>query len=97
MSPEEIADAPQQTVQRHRRVPHRRSNTDLMVMRREARTSRGRRTSPASTARLGLGYWEPRVEGCQLEALKPEEVSEDCPPGIFHQLLGGRGRAGNAL
>ena len=25
---------------------------------------------------LGLGYWEPRAEGCQEEALKPEDVSK---------------------
>jgi ferredoxin--NADP+ reductase len=25
---------------------------------------------------LGLGYWEPRVEGCQLEELKPEDLTK---------------------
>jgi len=30
---------------------------------------------PGQYCTLGLGYWEPRVEGCQEETLKPEEVS----------------------
>ena len=31
---------------------------------------------PGQYCTLGLGYWEPRVAGCQEETLKPEEVSK---------------------
>jgi ferredoxin--NADP+ reductase len=31
---------------------------------------------PGQYGTLGLGYWEPRVEGCQVESLKPEEVTK---------------------
>src|SRR5947208_15419486 len=30
---------------------------------------------PGKYCALGLGYWEPRVEGCQEEVLKPEDLS----------------------
>ena len=31
---------------------------------------------PGQYCALGLGYWEPRVEGCQAECLKPEDLTK---------------------
>src|SRR3954447_26760496 len=73
MSPEEIAEA------RARRynatvVSLRKANSDLMVVRVKPDFPRPPH-QPGQYCSLGLGYWEPRVEGCQEETLKPEETS----------------------
>lgn len=74
MSPEEIAEA------RARRynatvVARRRIHSDLMVLRVKPDFVRPHHT-PGQYCTLGLGYWEPRVEACQTESLKPEEISK---------------------
>src|SRR4029078_12276372 len=50
-------------------------HSDLMVMRVKPDFPRPPH-QPGQYCTLGLGYWEPRVEGCQIEALKPEETSK---------------------
>jgi len=74
MSPEEIIDA------RARRynatvVSLAKANSDLMIVRVRPDFPRPPH-HPGQYCTLGLGYWEPRVEGCQKESLKPEEVSK---------------------
>jgi ferredoxin--NADP+ reductase len=74
MSPEEIAEA------RARRynatvVSLRKPNSDLMIMRVKPDFARPPH-QPGQYCTLGLGYWERRVEGCQTENLKPDEVSK---------------------
>jgi ferredoxin/flavodoxin---NADP+ reductase len=74
MSPEEIAAA------RERRynatiVSLRKANSDLMVVRVRPDFPRPPH-QPGQYCTLGLGYWEPRVEGCQVETLKPDEVAK---------------------
>jgi ferredoxin--NADP+ reductase len=73
MSPEEIAEA------RARRynatvLSITKANSDLLIMRVQTDYPRPPHL-PGQYCTLGLGYWEPRVEGCQIEQLKPEEVS----------------------
>jgi ferredoxin--NADP+ reductase len=48
-------------------------NTDLVVMRIKPDFLRPEHR-PGQYCTLGLGNWEPRVEGCQQESLKPEEL-----------------------
>jgi ferredoxin--NADP+ reductase len=72
MSPEEIAEL------RARRyngtVVYRKDiNPDLMVIRVRPDFPRPPH-QPGQYGTLGLGYWEPRVEGCQEEHLRPEEL-----------------------
>jgi ferredoxin/flavodoxin---NADP+ reductase len=99
MSPEEIADA------RARRynatvVSLRKANSDLMIVRVRPDFPRPAH-QPGQYCTLGLGYWEPRVEGCQQENLEPEAVSkvvrraysiscsvEGDAPGTLHDLDG---------
>lgn len=50
-------------------------NPDLMIMRVLPDFPRPEH-DPGQYCTLGLGYWEPRVEGCQEENLKPEELSK---------------------
>jgi ferredoxin--NADP+ reductase len=73
MSPEEIAAA------RARRyngtiIYLKKIHSDLMVMRVKPDFPRPHHV-PGQYGTLGLGYWEPRVEGCQPETLTPDEVS----------------------
>jgi ferredoxin--NADP+ reductase len=50
-------------------------HTDLMILR--VRPDFPRPPYEAGQyGTLGLGYWEPRVEGCQPENLKPEEITK---------------------
>jgi ferredoxin--NADP+ reductase len=49
-------------------------HSDLMVMRVRPDFPRPPHL-PGQYVALGLGYWEPRVEGCQAETLKPEELT----------------------
>ena len=73
MSPDEIAQLRQQryngTV-----VYQKKLHSDLMLLRLKPDFPRPNHL-PGQYCALGLGYWEPRVEGCQAESLKPEEVS----------------------
>lgn len=73
MTPEDIADLRQKryngTV-----VYLNKSHSDLMVIRVKPDFPRPPH-QPGQYCSLGLGYWEPRVEGCQVEALKPEELN----------------------
>lgn len=48
---------------------------DLMVMRVRPDFPRPAYL-PGQYCALGLGYWEPRVEGCQVENLKPEDLTK---------------------
>jgi ferredoxin--NADP+ reductase len=72
MTPEEIADLRQKryngTV-----VYLKKTHSDLMVMRVRPDFPRPHH-QPGQYCSLGLGYWEPRVEGCQEEALKPDDL-----------------------
>src|SRR5262245_1580318 len=73
MTPEEVAEL------RARRyngtiVYLRKIHSDLMVMRVKPDFPR-QEHEPGQYCTLGLGYWEPRVEGCQLETLRPEELT----------------------
>lgn len=49
-----------------------RIHSDLMILRVKPDFPRPPHT-PGQYCSLGLGYWEPRVEGCQTETLKPED------------------------
>lgn len=74
MSPEEIEEL------RARRyngtVIHlEKIHTDLMILRVKPDFTRHDH-QPGQYCTLGLGYWEPRAEGCQTEALKPDEESK---------------------
>ncbi len=73
MTPEEIAELRQKryngTV-----VSIKKVHSDLMTLRIKPDFPRPLH-QPGQYCSLGLGYWEPRVEGCQQEVLKPEEVS----------------------
>ena len=69
MTSEEIADL------RTRRyngtvVNLQKVHSDLMVIRVEPDFPRPPH-KPGQYCSLGLGYWEPRAEGCQAEALTP--------------------------
>ena len=71
MTPEEIADL------RARRyngtVVHlERVHSDLMILRVKTDCPRPPH-KPGQYCSLGLGYWEPRADGCQAEALLPDE------------------------
>src|SRR6186997_2094803 len=73
MTPEEIAD--------HRAKRYngtvvylQKIHSDLMLIRIKPDFPRPPH-QPGQYCSLGLGYWEPRVEGCQTETLKPEELS----------------------
>lgn len=73
MTPEEIAEL------RDKRyngtvVYLRKLHSDLMVMRVKPDFPRPAH-QPGQYCALGLGNWEPRVEGCQEECLKPEELT----------------------
>jgi ferredoxin--NADP+ reductase len=50
-------------------------NPDLMVVRVRPDFPRPPHR-PGQYCTLGLGYWEPRVEGCQLETLAPGDVTK---------------------
>ena len=71
MTPEEIAEL------RHRRyngtvVSLKKTHSDLMVIRVKPDFPRPPH-KPGQYCSLGLGYWEPRAEGCQVETLPPED------------------------
>jgi len=53
----------------------KRIHADLMVIRIKPDFARPPH-SPGQYTTLGLGNWEPRVDGCQAEALKPEDLSK---------------------
>jgi ferredoxin--NADP+ reductase len=74
MTAEEIADL------RNRRynatvVSLKLLNPDLMVVRVKPDFARPAH-HPGQYCTLGLGYWEPRVEGCQVESLHPGEETK---------------------
>ncbi len=50
-------------------------HTDLMVLRVKPDFHRHDH-KPGQYCTLGLGYWEPRVEGCQAETLKPDDLTK---------------------
>ena len=72
MTPEEVAELRQRryngTV-----VYLRKTHSDLMVLRVKPDFPRPPH-KPGQYCSLGLGYWEPRVEGCQEETLPPEDL-----------------------
>jgi len=74
MTSDEIADLRKQryngTV-----VDLKKSHSDLLVMRLKPDFPRPVHL-PGQYCALGLGYWEPRVEGCQDETLKPEDLTK---------------------
>lgn len=74
MSPDEIAELRARryngTVEYLQKL-----HSDLMVMRVRPDFLRPAH-DPGQYCTLGLGYWEPRVEGCQVETLKPEELTK---------------------
>jgi ferredoxin--NADP+ reductase len=73
MTPEEIADLRDKRY--NATVVHlRKLHSDLMVMRVKPDFPRPAH-QPGQYCALGLGNWEPRVEGCQEECLKPDELS----------------------
>ncbi len=74
MTPEEVAEL------RSRRyngtvVYLQKIHSDLLVMRVKPDFARPEHQA-GQYCTLGLGFWESRVEGCQQEALKPEEMSK---------------------
>lgn len=74
MTPEEIAEL------RARRyngtvVYLKKVHSDLMVLRVKPDFPRPPH-KPGQYCSLGLGYWEPRVEGCQVETLPQEDLSK---------------------
>jgi ferredoxin--NADP+ reductase len=56
-------------------VSVRKVHSDLMILRVKPDFPRPPH-QPGQYCSLGLGYWEPRVEGCQGEALKPEDLTK---------------------
>jgi ferredoxin--NADP+ reductase len=74
MTPEEVAEL------RTRRyngtvVYLHKPNPDLMMMRVKPDFPRHAHR-PGQYCTLGLGNWEPRVEGCQIETLQPDETTK---------------------
>ena len=73
MTPDEIAELRQKryngTV-----VYLKKSNSDLLIMRLKPDFVRPPHL-PGQYCALGLGNWEPRVEGCQAETLKPDNLA----------------------
>jgi ferredoxin--NADP+ reductase len=74
MTPEEVAEL------RARRyngtvVYLQKTHSDLMILRVKPDFARPTH-QPGQYGTLGLGYWEARVEGCQVETLKPEDVTK---------------------
>ena len=74
MTPDQIADL--RTQRYNGTVVYRKDiHSDLTVIR--VRPDFPRPTYyPGQYCALGLGYWEPRVEGCQPEELKPEDLTK---------------------
>ncbi len=73
MTPEEITELRQKRY--NATVAHlHKVHSDLMVMRVKPDFPRPAHL-PGQYCALGLGNWEPRVEGCQEEHLKPEDLS----------------------
>lgn len=74
MTPEQIADLRKQryngTVAYIKKV-----HSDLMVIRIKPDFPRPAYL-PGQYCALGLGYWEPRAEGCQEETLKPDDLTK---------------------
>lgn len=73
MTPDEIAELRQKRYNGtvvYRNLLH----SDLMILRVRPDFPRPE-YRPGQYCALGLGYWEPRVEGCQTEELKPEDRS----------------------
>lgn len=74
MSPDEIAQL-RQTRYNATVVSLKLIHSDLMVMRVRPDFQR-QHHHPGQYCTLGLGYWEPRAEGCQPETLKPEDLTK---------------------
>ncbi len=74
MTPEQIAE-----LRAHRYnatvVYLKKLHSDLMVLRVKPDFARPKH-EPGQYCTLGLGNWEPRVEGCQPDNLKPDELSK---------------------
>jgi ferredoxin--NADP+ reductase len=74
MTPEQIAELRQKNYNATVVWIHK-SHTDLMRL--HVKPDKPLRVhQPGQYTSLGLGYWEPRIEGCQLETLKPGEESK---------------------
>ncbi|MGL6097700.1 MAG: ferredoxin--NADP reductase [Fimbriiglobus sp.] len=74
LPPEQIAELRQQRYNGTVTYLHK-THPDLMVIR--VRPDFPRPTyHPGQYCALGLGYWEPRVAGCQTEELKPEDLTK---------------------
>jgi ferredoxin--NADP+ reductase len=74
VSPEQVADLRRQRYN-GAVVSRRDVNEDLMVVRVRPDFPRPPHL-PGQYCTLGLGYWEPRVAGCQAEDLKPDEETK---------------------
>ena len=89
MTPEQITDLRRQkynaTVVRLNKV-----HPDLMVMRVRPDFPRPAH-KPGQYGVLGLGFWEPRMPGCQEETARRRRDPAG-PPVLLHQLLGPRRR-----
>jgi ferredoxin--NADP+ reductase len=96
MTPDEIAELRQKRY--NGTVVYRKSiHSDLMILRVRPDFPRPP-YRPGQYCALGLGYWEPRAEGCQAEELKPEDLprlvrrsysishSIDSEPGILRDM-----------
>src|SRR5581483_3688285 len=74
MTPEEVSELRQRryngTV-----VYLKKLHSDLMVLRVKPDFPRPPH-KPGQYCSLGLGYWEPRAEGCQVETLAPDDLSK---------------------
>ncbi len=74
MTPEEIADL--RTRRYNGTVVHlQKVHSDLLMMRVKPDFARPAH-QPGQYCTLGLGFWEPRADGCQVETLKPDEKSK---------------------
>lgn len=74
MTPDELADL--RAKRYNATVVHLdKLHSDLLVMRVKPDFPRPAH-QPGQYCTLGLGNWEPRVEGCQIEDLKPEELTK---------------------
>ena len=93
MTPEQITDLRRQkynaTVLRLLKV-----HSDLMVLRVRPDFPRPPH-KPGQYGVLGLGFWEPRLPGCQEEMLNPGDETKLARRSYSHQLLRARRRAAN--
>ncbi len=85
MTPDQIAELRRQKYNATLVYLHK-THSDLMIVRIRPDVPRPPHRPGQYTA-LGLGYWEPRFPGCQVETISSEEEPRWPGGSLFHQLL----------